>query len=342
MTAALNADKLGKLLALASSDNDSEALAALRKAKGMLAAAGSDFVSLAGTIGQPAPKPAVQTGHATQADAARAAGFRVFNLDDPADLAEYQRQERQRREARWASTIPERDAVIARYGSDDAAQAPTERERLLADATAPLIRTERRTFSNGMFTVSTLDGWNGDGDLPESVRAAVAGAYPLPSSVAEALAEHLWWEARWHDLDLVVGGGCQDFSFGHAVEARRRVLEELIERDEALPARSAADIRARLQYIADAEFNLGPEMLRGVLVAFDRVLIEGQAEPRPHDDGTEVGIPHHARASDRRAHVLDLLKNVETASWSDRAIAKAAGVSPTTVGNLRRQVRGAA
>ena len=43
----LDSERLCKLLALASSDNDAEALAALRKARLHLDAAGEDFVSLA-------------------------------------------------------------------------------------------------------------------------------------------------------------------------------------------------------------------------------------------------------------------------------------------------------
>ena len=47
MSAPLNHDKLGKLLALASSDNDNEALAAMRMAKKLLDGAGMDFKDVA-------------------------------------------------------------------------------------------------------------------------------------------------------------------------------------------------------------------------------------------------------------------------------------------------------
>ena len=46
MNATLNPDRLAKLLALASSPNDHEALAALRKARDHLTAAGLDFVEV--------------------------------------------------------------------------------------------------------------------------------------------------------------------------------------------------------------------------------------------------------------------------------------------------------
>ena len=47
MNATLNPDRLAKLLALASSPNDAEALAALRKTRDHLTAAGLDFVEVA-------------------------------------------------------------------------------------------------------------------------------------------------------------------------------------------------------------------------------------------------------------------------------------------------------
>lgn len=46
----MNFDKLAKVLALAGSDNDSEALEALRKARRMLTAAGLDFVDVASAM----------------------------------------------------------------------------------------------------------------------------------------------------------------------------------------------------------------------------------------------------------------------------------------------------
>ena len=49
----LNRDRLAKVLALAGSDRDGEALAALRKASGMLNTVGLDFGDLARSLDQP-------------------------------------------------------------------------------------------------------------------------------------------------------------------------------------------------------------------------------------------------------------------------------------------------
>lgn len=44
------------------------------------------------------------------------------------------------------------------------------------------------------------------------------------------------------------------------------------------------------------------------------------------------------QVSGGRTLALAMPSKVDTANWSDRAIARAAGVSPTTVGALRRTV----
>jgi DNA-binding Lrp family transcriptional regulator len=43
-------------------------------------------------------------------------------------------------------------------------------------------------------------------------------------------------------------------------------------------------------------------------------------------------------ASDRREEVIRLLSNVDTTTLADREIARMVGVSPQTVGNIRRRI----
>lgn len=56
----MDLQRFAKVLALAASDNDAEALHALRTAHRLLAESGSDFVTLAGQLGSGAPSAALQ------------------------------------------------------------------------------------------------------------------------------------------------------------------------------------------------------------------------------------------------------------------------------------------
>jgi hypothetical protein len=116
---------------------------------------------------------------------------------------------------------------------------------------------------------------------------------------------------------------------GLAAEARWTIIRGLFEHE--MPIRTLDDLHVRLTFAAESEDNPDPETIVSILDAFERLVIGTDATASPVQSG------HPARASDRRAAVLDMLSNADTAGWSDRAIARACGVSPTTVGVLRRK-----
>jgi len=327
----INANRLAKLLALAGSNHDGEATTALRKVNEMLKAAGMSFTDVAEKLRAPTAL-AVHTGHQQHAPA----GADIFTgFDDWMDAKEpgwkakqaAQRAERDRRQAE------ERTAVIAKYGSEEAATAPCERERTLNAATAHLARKFKKTYANGTFTVDGLDGWNGGiGDAPASVIEVVSNALPMPTTIREAKEEHEYWEARDREIDAVYGftGNRQ---VGLAAEARWDMVRKLYERD--MPILTVDDMHARLQFVAASDWREDAcDAAPSLLEAFERLVVNAG----PLADGTATAVQNEqpARASDRRARVLAMLSNPDTAGWSDRAIAKAAGVSPTTVGTLRK------
>ena len=331
---ALNAAKLGKLLALASSDNDAEALAALRKVKAMLSAAGSDFVQMAQGIGKPAA-PQVQTVRPASAGPSFADVFTGF--DDHMEAKEpgwkakraAERVEKARRQAEY------RAEVLGRYGSETAALAPCERERLLRAALAPWLVLQDRPWDR---RTDNLDGWSGywvDRKTPPHVRDAIANAYPLPTTFVEAVAEHGYWQEREREMEAALNFQHGDYALDMPCTCRWEMVRRLAEHE--LPVTSFADLleRSRMYRAMEMQCNDIEAALHRDL---ERLVGELSNLDTPGAGSPPVQSGHPARSSDRRARVLALLSNLDTAAWSDRAIAQAAGVSPSTVGKLRRSI----
>ena len=278
MTVALNTNKLGILLALASSDNDAEALSALRKAKGVLTGAGMDFKDVAEKM-RAAPKPTVQTGH-TDAGPTFADIFTGFDDHMEAKQPGWKAQQAAQRAERARQQAEERAAVIAKYGSEKAATAPCERERILIAATAHLARKFKKTYANGTFTVDGLDGWNGGiGDTPASVIEAVSNAMPMPTTIRQAKEECEYWDRRNREIDAVYGF-TGERQVGLAAEARWELVRKLYERD--MPISTIDDMHARLQFIAASEWKDDAcDAAPSLLEAFERLVLnpEPTAEP---------------------------------------------------------------
>jgi hypothetical protein len=142
--------------------------------------------------------------------------------------------------------VDERASVIAHYGSEAAATAPTAFERVFITAAASLAEPGQDAAEPDPFAV--LDGWHlAWHEVPAGLQRAVAAAHPLPDSVAAARDECLHWEERLRHVEILFdcpGEG----SLPTACAARRKVVEELWRR--RLPARSLGDVQARLEYWA--------------------------------------------------------------------------------------------
>jgi hypothetical protein len=140
-----------------------------------------------------------------------------------------------------------RKAVIAKYGSEDAAKAPNAMERAVDEAVAPFARKVMKKFSNGSFPCNSLDGWTGDFDkkeLPKRVEAAIRAALPMPTTIAEAKAEVDAWREREDELAAVweePEHRGEHLSLGCV--ARKRLVDDMV--DHGLRAGSAADMLTR-------------------------------------------------------------------------------------------------
>jgi DNA-binding CsgD family transcriptional regulator len=94
--------------------------------------------------------------------------------------------------------------------------------------------------------------------------------------------------------------------------------------ETGLRARSLEEIEIRLRHMIDRQYSM-PEVDQAVLLDLQNLIAENAANG------------HHS-ATERRAEVEGMLSNSDTAALSDREIARRVGVSPQTVGNIRRRV----
>ena len=249
---ALDTDKLSKLLAMASSTEDGEALNALRLAKTLLAKEGLSFTDLAQSV-RAAGRATAPTA---PANTTAAAGGNPFGnpLTNPmrsfADWMEerqpgYKDQQAILHADRTRQRALDRAGVLERYGSAEAALAPTELERLVDAAAQPFKREEMKDYLNGRFMTETLDGWwETYKDPPPRVVEAVSGAYPLPATVSEAKAEYDWWRNRDREIELIEGEGADTY-LSLAAQAREHVVRRLYRYD--LPARTTEEVALRLE-----------------------------------------------------------------------------------------------
>lgn len=340
MTAPLDTARLAKLLALASSPVDAEAVAAVRRAGALLKAAGQDWTDIANTLQAPASRP-VQTEQPRPSPTTTDifGGFDDWmERKEPGWKAKQaaERAERLRREAE------EHDAVVAKYGSADAALAPCERERLVAAALGDLVTRQPAPHERWTDTIGTIR-YSGDFISPNKVSPevwrAIESAYPLPATIADALAELEYWRGREREMLAALKFPSIDAALDLVACGRMERVRLLAEAE--IEAQTFADLVARLDYHASLDFDCD-QTERAIFRDLRRLAAErvqcGQhgADDIPSVAAVQVG--HPARASDRRAAVLAMLSNSNTANLSDREIARRVGCSPSTVGALRRKV----
>ena len=266
--------RLGKLLSLAGSENASEATAAIRKIKQQLSSEGLSFTDLgqrliaqagqrSDAVRDPAPREPAATGFTDDAGV-------VWSSREAYD--KYQAAAARRRDNDWRRTETAREAVIARYGSRDAALARSEREQILHDAVADLlVRSDPDSDPPGRWHAS-LGGW--DRSLvhpPAAVLARIDNALPLPNTVREAKDELDDWTQRSHELEMLLGRP-GDTQLDLPAICRARRVQALYERE--LPIRSIDDLHLRLQFSVNPEWaDETGEALPQILEAFEALVI---------------------------------------------------------------------
>lgn len=359
MTAPINHDKLSKLLALASSDNEAEAALALRKAKELLAGAGMDFKDVAERMKGGAkasgfdfsaawaeatrtwqqPKPQPKPKGYTDKDGCTWESKAAYDAWC-AQQAAYREAERQR-------YAPQRAAVLAKYGSEAAAIARDPREQALHEAALPWLEGPFSPEPSYEYLAGRwhegMGGWKryDFGKHPTTAcRAAIEAAIPMPTTIREARDELRYWDERNDELCHALecwGEEQLDLPASYRCELVRALYET------ELPIVTLDDLHLRLQFAVEADTKDDVcQAAPSNLDAFERLVLNAEANAPGRGFWSQAATVQDeqppARAAERRARVIAMLSNPDTAAWSDRAIAKAAGVSPTTVGALRRKV----
>jgi DNA-binding CsgD family transcriptional regulator len=255
------------------------------------------------------------------------AGFTFYDINNPDHMAAQAESNRKWRSERAGTEAPEREAVISRYGSVDAAIAPCEREVLLRES---VLQWSTPCDPPHQRWTKRIGEWEGPySDIPSHVREALSAAYPLPTTIEEAGAEYNYWQRRDHEMGLVL----EDTSHTQldlAADGRRKIVRDLLE--TGLRAQTIADVLVRQRHRMAHEYSM-PEVEQAVLADLEHLTKIAETAPRqPVQTGQA-----RTTASDRRAEVIRLLSNVDSAHLSDREIARLVGVSPQTVGNIRRK-----
>ncbi|MEI7606636.1 MAG: DUF2786 domain-containing protein [Rhodospirillaceae bacterium] len=345
MTATVDFEKLGKILALAGSNHDGEALAALKKAGAMLKAGGMSFTDIAQKLKAPASVQFKQFGWPPPQQPKpkpKPKGYTVGGVTWESREVYEAHCDRQaaQREAERARYAPQRAAVLEKYGSELAAIARDPREQALHDAAAPWLEGPN-SLEPGYEHLAgrwhdSVGGWKrydfGRHPVAEC-RAAIEAALPLPRTIREARDEVRYWDERNDELcHALESWGEEQLDLPAAY--RREMVRRLYEIE--LPIRTLDDLHIRLLYAVEADTK--DDVCRAApsnLDAFERLVVNGASVPPCHVESVQSGHPHTASA--RRCAVLDMLSNPNTANLPDREIARRAGVSPSTVGALRRK-----
>ena len=270
----LDVVRLGKLLALAGSDNESEATAALRKLKMHLTSEGLSFTDLGQRLiaqgGQRAGGGAKPPSREPATNSFTDEAGVVWPSREAHD--KYQAAAALRRDNDWRRTEAERNAVIARYGSREAALARSDREQILHDAVADLLIPLDPDLDPPGRWHASLDGWDRSLLHPsQTVLARIERALPLPTTVRQAKDEFDYWTQRSHELEMLMGRpGDPQLDLPAICRARR--VQALYERE--LPIRSIDDLHLRLQFSVSPEWaDETGEALPLILEAFEALVI---------------------------------------------------------------------
>lgn len=230
----------------------------------------------------------------------------------------YKAREARRRAEKEAARLARCRDLLAEFGSEDAVFAPSEDEEAVRVALAHLEEPANTLWGYRDFK------WF-DGPTPD-MWAALQSAGLVPGTVAEAWEAYQAHEART-DARIAF---CPDYTSWQWEEAWRSALEWLLDN---LLSPTVEGITARLAWLehrANQDMTPDPRrerMLAAALQADFAAFVQsgrGEAQSAPK------------RTAQRRAYVRDML--CRNPGLSDREIARRAGCSPQTVGNIRRRV----
>ncbi|BAU37865.1 hypothetical protein APT_00783 [Acetobacter pasteurianus NBRC 101655] len=359
MAKKLNLDLLNKVWALAEQGTEGERDAARHRAEALVKPHGytlADVPDLLLTEGYLDDEPAPSVG-----------GFTFYDMSNPAHQRAYAEAERKKQAAWRMANRAKIDEVLARYGSEEAVFAYTAEEKAYDAAIKPFHKKGK---------AGQCDTWDGEEfSATAKLRAALATAKPWPDNIPDAIAEYEYWEKLYDDRNIADSNGQWDY-LTQGADFRHRALGDLINKE--LEARNLSDVIVRLRFqeasqgvyddstsiLRDLERLNGAENSqrlkstsgdippdRGSPITSGDVPDSGKGDPenRATSDSPYMGNktrPNSATsppsnldtATKRRAEVERILETAEGMRMPLRAVAQRVGVSPTTVGNIKRQM----
>lgn len=229
----------------------------------------------------------------------------------------------------------ESDDIIRRYSGKHNILAWTKAERLLRAAVA-----KWSTFfppPNQQHTRS-LDGRDSFELRVHSTRViqAISAAYALPTTITQADLEYSAWRRRHEELALVRHQRpFKEIELDLPAELRRQIIAHLLETE--LRAVSISEVYLRQKHHLTLQ-HFQPEIDYAILRDVERLAKTEQMQAVHFGHTPKKPAKVLATATERRAEVQKLLSNMATKVLPDREIARQVGVSPQTVGNIRRRM----
>jgi DNA-binding CsgD family transcriptional regulator len=338
--------RLRKIWAMRGSAHEGEVQAAESRAAHLVQAFGYSLADIPGLLANAGPgqaRPEARdwrtgfTGFGFAHDTGRADP----RTDRSGPEKERARQEYQKEYQEYAARTRKLAELLRRYGGIEKVRAWQPREALLRAAVRPwsvLAGPHGATFT---LAGGSLDDYLvGNWTIPDKVRRALGEAYPLPKTITEAVAEMEYWTGRDEELGLLAAGTVkQDSHLDLPCALRREIVQDLLWFD--LPAATIGELWLRYRRLDEDDLLSLPEARE----AIKRDLAQLAARERAQGDRRGAAQPGRSprlrTASARRAEVEKYLASAAGKPLSDREIARRVGVSPQTVGNIRRKMEAA-
>ncbi|GJE57304.1 hypothetical protein [Methylobacterium thuringiense] len=279
---------------------------------------------------------------------------------------------RAQRAEREAVRLEKTRELLKRYANEEAVFADTKREAALRMACEPLVVWDTRPDWKGFYAFAGWTDHGGKDSMPTAVREAVMSGWPWPETVAAAWSEYEAAEALDDDRCAFEPG----YTPHRWVEARRYALEEVLDTQPAKSLNDLRARMSWLEHLRSLEcqwthdndavrlatLRADIERMGARLRDQDAEAVQsghgaGQASCEPPAEGITISVTplrspisgtsnapvqfghRHRTNADKRRDVLALLNAEDSGiALTDREIARRAGVSPTTVGTIRRSL----
>ena len=220
------------------------------------------------------------------------AGFDEWQeIDNPGHMA---RNAEKRAEARrrWEE---HRKSLLERLESFEAVLEPCARERLLLAALRRWRVVSKPPHQRWTWKLKGYDGFTMLRDMPGDLRAAVEGAYPMPTTLAAAREELAYWRAREKDMEHALsedGTGLGDTALDRVAYVRMEVVRDAVVRGIRL--KSLPEIVERFAFYREQggdDQDIEDAIFRDLCALVGREVDAASAEPAPtvlHEAGDRI------------------------------------------------------